>query len=132
MSSTPSPEVQSHRPPLPCGRGLTDCEWQQIADLFAGFHRRNDPRGRPARSHRAVFDAILWKISTRRPWSDIPEHFPVYQTCHRYFITWIHSGILSAAFCRLYGKHAKEMMQCAESQLRRKSPSTGAASGENR
>lgn len=55
---------------------------------------RRDGRGRPWEPRRSVLKDILWVLRTGAPWSDLPERYPSYQTCHRRFQQWVRSGIM--------------------------------------
>ena len=72
---------------------LTDEQWSLIEPLF----EKNDEiqtRGRPARSAREVLNGVLWILRSGARWSDLPERFPPYQTCHRRFQVWVKDGRL--------------------------------------
>jgi transposase len=80
--------------PLPNARDLTDLQWAILDDLIPEPARRKDGRGRPWQDRRIVLNGILWVLRTGAPWSDIPERYPSYQTCHRRFQQWVRSGIM--------------------------------------
>ncbi|RRD66711.1 transposase, partial [Desulfovibrio sp. OH1186_COT-070] len=43
-------------------------------------------QGRPVLNEpRAILNGILWILRTGAPWKDLPERYPPYQTCHRWF-----------------------------------------------
>src|SRR5579864_1553142 len=75
-------------------RDLTDLQWAILNDLIPEPPRRDDKRGRPWRSRRSVLNGILWVLRTGAPWSDLPERYPSYQTCHRRFQRWVCDGTL--------------------------------------
>jgi transposase len=75
-------------------RDLTDAQWDTLDFLIPEPPRRKDGRGRPWKARRAVLNGILWVLRTGAPWSDLPERYPSYQTCHRRFQQWVHSGIM--------------------------------------
>ncbi|MBJ21109.1 MAG: hypothetical protein CL933_17010 [Deltaproteobacteria bacterium] len=62
-----------------------------------GYHRRavgvhrivvfeaSSAIGRSRRDPRAVWNGILWILRTGVQWTDLPDRYPPYQTCHRYF-----------------------------------------------
>lgn len=54
---------------------------------------REETRGRPRTDVRRVFNGILWICRTGAPWKDLPERYPPYQTCHRYFKQWCGAGV---------------------------------------
>jgi transposase len=78
----------------PHPRDVTDEQWNFIGPLLPELPRRKDGRGRPWRENRAVFNGILWILRTGAPWADLPDRYPSYETCHRRFQQWVHSGVL--------------------------------------
>lgn len=43
-------------------------------------------QGRPMLNEpRAILNEILWILRTGPPWKGLPERYPPYQTCHRWF-----------------------------------------------
>jgi transposase len=38
-------------------------------------------------------NGILWILRTGAPWKDLPQRYPPYQTCHRWFQQWVREGI---------------------------------------
>jgi transposase len=71
------------------GRGeLTDAAWAQIAPLLP----RNGRRGKQWRDHRAVVNAILWKLRTGAPWRDLPERYGPWRTAYDRFVRWRRDG----------------------------------------
>jgi transposase len=80
--------------PTATARDLTDQNWEILDDLIPEPKRRQDGRGRPWKSRRAVLNGILWVLRTGAPWADLPRCYPSYQTCHRRFQQWVQSGIM--------------------------------------
>jgi len=80
--------------PLPNARDLTDAQWAILDPLIPEPPRRSDCRGRPWKDRRSILNGILWMLRTGAPWSDLPERYPSYQTCHRRFQQWVRSGIM--------------------------------------
>src|SRR5579863_1919689 len=72
---------------------LTDKQWAIIEPLFRP-KRRADGRGRPWRDARQVLNGVLWILRTGAAWSDLPDRYPPYQTCHRRFQQWQRNGQL--------------------------------------
>jgi len=72
---------------------LTDAQWALLGPFFRP-KRRADGRGRPWRDARQVLDGVLWILRTGAAWSDLPDRYPPYQTCHRRFQQWQRSGLL--------------------------------------
>ncbi len=75
-------------------RDLTDLQWAVLDLLIPEPARRKDRRGRPWKGRRCVLNGTLWVLRTGAPWSDLPERYPSYQTCHRRFQQWVRSGIM--------------------------------------
>ena len=78
---------------------LTDEQWQLLAPLFPP---PPPARGRPPNAARRVLEAVLWKLSTRSAWSDLPAQYPPYQTCYRYYHQWQRKGLLDRVLSILY------------------------------
>jgi transposase len=75
---------------------LTDEQWMVIDPLLIRPARRADGKGRPRVPDRPVLDGILWILRTGAPWSDLPERYPPYQTCHRRLQEWVANGTFEA------------------------------------
>jgi transposase len=74
---------------------LTDDEWAMLAPLFADTPIVSlSPRGRPRVQSREVANAILWMITTGRPWTRLPDGYPSIPTCRRRYAEWHESGAL--------------------------------------
>jgi transposase len=69
---------------------LTDREWVRLA-------RRLPPqkpaRGRPAKDHRTMINALLWLDRTGAPWRDLPERYGPWQSVATRFYRWTKSGL---------------------------------------
>jgi transposase len=48
--------------------------------------------GKPAKDHRTVLNAILWRSSTGAPWRDLPERYGPWQTVYSRFRRWQRAG----------------------------------------
>ena len=73
---------------------LTDAQWAFIEPLLPELPRRADGRGRPWRDSREVLNGILWVLRTGAQWSEMPDRYPSYQTCHRRFQQWSRAGVM--------------------------------------
>lgn len=72
---------------------LTDEQWSLIEPLF-DKPPTIPTRGRPRRDEREVVNGVLWILRSGARWSDLPDRFPPYQTCHRRFQEWVKDGKL--------------------------------------
>jgi transposase len=68
---------------------LSTKQWERLAPFFPKRKRRKDGKGRPAVEPREVLEGVLWVLKTGARWKDLPERYPPYQTCHRYFQQWV-------------------------------------------
>ena len=95
---------------------LTDEQWSIIQPLIPDPPRRPDGRGRPWRDARDIMNGVLWILRTGAPWHDLPERYPPYQTCHRRFQQWVHSGvfeqILHALATDLHKRGGLDLSEC--------------------
>ena len=73
--------------------GLTNEQWQRIAEYIPKPKALPGKPGQPPQDCRAVLDGILWILRTGAPWGDLPERYPPKSTCHRYFQQWNQSGV---------------------------------------
>jgi len=80
--------------------GLTDEQWEWIADLFTS----RKATGRPPRDRRQIMEAILWVLNTGAPWRDLPAQFGPWATAWDLFDTWNNDGTLALALQRLQGQ----------------------------
>jgi transposase len=72
---------------------LTDKQWIKIEPVILQSMRKKDSRGRKPRDPREVLNGILWVLRTSAPWKDLPDRYPLYQTCHRRFQQWVKAGV---------------------------------------
>ena len=72
---------------------LTDVQWELLKSIV---EPKTPPkrRGRPWSDTRRVLEGVLWILRTRAQWSEMPNKFPPYQTCHRRFQRWVGEGAL--------------------------------------
>lgn len=84
---------------------LTNSQWERIASFFV--QDDSPKRGRPRKDPRQVINGILWICRTGAPWKDLPEKYPPYQTCHRYFQAWNKEGLWDRILYQL-AQHLKE------------------------
>ena len=84
---------------------LSDKQWKVIMPLLPELP--SGKPGRPWRRNREVLDAILWVLRTGALWRDLPEKYPLYQTCHRRFKQWSMDGTLEKVQMALIEKLEK-------------------------
>src|SRR5581483_8836955 len=72
---------------------LTEQQWNFIKSLLSKPRDKSEKKGRPPQDPRKILNGILWVCRTGAPWKDIPGRYVPYQTCHRYFQTWVKSGV---------------------------------------
>lgn len=86
---------------------LTDEQWALIEALFPVKPRRADGKGRPSVSLRQALNGVLWVLQTGARWKDLPFRYPPYQTCHRWFQTWVEQVV----FKKILEALAKDLLQ---------------------
>ncbi len=69
---------------------LTDQQWERIAPLLPP---QRPETGRPAKEHRLVLNAILWRIRSGAPWRDLPAEYGPWETIYSRFRRWRDAGI---------------------------------------
>lgn len=80
---------------------LTDKQWEAIEEVLPKSKSRPGKRGRPPINKRSVLNGVLWILRTGAQWRELPDRYPPYQTCHRYFQRWSQSGILNKLLKKL-------------------------------
>jgi transposase len=95
---------------------LTPEQWASIAPLLPAEKTRAHP-GRPAAGPHILLDAILWKLSTAAPWSELPSSFPPAATCRRCYRRLLESGFLASLYIHLY-KHLRQQAVCLPALVR--------------
>jgi transposase len=85
---------------------LTNEQWALVEPVLRPA-RRTDNRGRPWHDTRAVLHGVFWVLGTGAHWSELPDKYPPYQTCHRRFQQWVRAGKLVAVL-RLLARHLHE------------------------
>ena len=85
---------------------LTDEQWELVEPVLRPA-RRMDNRSRPWHDTRAVLHGVFWVLGTGAHWSELPDKYPPYPTCHRRFQQWVREGKLVAVL-RLLARHLHE------------------------
>ena len=78
---------------------LSDAQWDQISDLFPV---KESGRGRPARPHRDMLNAMLWVLFSGAAWRDLPERFGPWKTVYSRFCKWKEEGLFTKILSRLH------------------------------
>nr|MBA2617701.1 IS5 family transposase [Rubrobacter sp.] len=80
---------------------LADGQWARLLPLLPP---QRPARGRPAKDHRTVVNAILWVLRTGAPWRDLPTDAGVcWKTAASRFYRWIASGVWQKVLGELQG-----------------------------
>jgi transposase len=69
---------------------LSDAQWERLRPLLP---LQRPATGRPAKDHRTVVNAILWRLATGAPWRDLPERYGPWQTVYSRFRRWQRAGV---------------------------------------
>jgi transposase len=78
---------------------LTERQWARLLPLLPA---QKPARGRPAKHHRTVVNAILWVLRTVAPWRDLPADAGVcWKTAASCFYCWTASGVWQAILAEL-------------------------------
>lgn len=70
---------------------LSDAQWERLRPLLPPQVRSG--RGRPAKDHRTIVNAILWRLATGVPWRDLPERYGSWRTVYSRFRRWQAAGV---------------------------------------
>jgi transposase len=70
---------------------LSEAQWERLWPLLPSQQRSG--RGRPAKDHRLVVNAILWRLATGVPWRDLPARYGSWKTVYSRFRRWQQAGI---------------------------------------
>ena len=79
-------------------RELTDDQWAVLAPHLPAQRAAS---GRPAKDHRPVVEAILWRLRTGAPWRDLPERYGPWQSVYTRFRRWQAAGVWDRALAAL-------------------------------
>jgi transposase len=72
---------------------LSEAQWARLRPLLP-------PRkpGAPAKDHRLIINALLWKLGTGAPWRDLPERYGPWQSVYTRFRRWTRAGVWDRLF----------------------------------
>lgn len=68
-------------------------QWALIKHLYPSTQGRKV--GRPSRDPREILNGVFWIFRTGAQWSALPDRYPPYQTCHRWYRRWCTDGTLA-------------------------------------
>lgn len=86
---------------------ITNEQWAVVQRFIPHPPKRKFGKGRPRKDPRAVLNGILWILRTGAQWKEMPDTYPPYQTCHRYFQEWVKQRV----FQKILHVLAKEMVR---------------------
>ena len=66
----------------------------ELIKKFIPIAKKDTNKGRPRRNIEDILQGIFWVLRTGACWYDLPERYPPYQTCHRYFQHWVKTGVI--------------------------------------
>jgi transposase len=69
---------------------LTDEHWARLAPLLPP---QKPKRGRRARDHRQMLNALLWMHATGAQWRDLPERYGPWQSVATRLYRWVAAGV---------------------------------------
>jgi transposase len=94
---------------------VTDEEWALIEPMIPPAKRGGNKRRVDVR---AVFDGVMYVLSTGCQWRYIPKDLPPKGTIYDYFCLWNYDGTLDRIHAALYAK-------CREQEKRNAEPTSG-------
>jgi transposase len=77
---------------------LTDAQWAKLEPLLPP---QRAATGRPAKDHRTLVNAMLWRLKTGAPWRDLPERYGPWQTVYSRWRRWQRAGVWSRVLAAL-------------------------------
>lgn len=77
---------------------LSDMQWAVLAPYLPP---QRAATGRPAKEHRVVVEAILWRLRTGAPWRDLPERYGPWQSVYTRFRRWQQAGVWDRALAAM-------------------------------
>ncbi|WP_204351148.1 transposase, partial [Serratia marcescens] len=78
-----------------------DEQWSLLTGIIEKNKIPKKIAGRPRVEDRSILNGILWVCRTGAPWSDMPDRYPPYQTCHRRFQEWVKHSVWEKILTRL-------------------------------
>jgi transposase len=81
---------------------LSEAQWERLAPLLPP--QRRSGRGRPAKDHRLIVNAILWRLATGVPWRDLPARYGPWRTVYSRFRRWQQAGVWERVLAALHAE----------------------------
>ena len=72
---------------------VTNEQWEIISRILPESKSAPGKKGRPSQDKRQVLNGVIWICRTGAQWNELPDKYPPYQTCHRYFQKWVDVGV---------------------------------------
>ena len=72
---------------------VTNEQWEIISKILPESKSAPGKKGRPSQDKRQVLNGVIWICRTGAQWNELPDKYPPYQTCHRYFQKWVDVGV---------------------------------------
>ncbi len=85
---------------------ISDEGWARVAEFMPPAPPRGGGRWR---SHRQVFNGLLWKLGTGAQWRDLPERYGPWQTVYGRFVRWRRDGTFDRILGRLQALDGEEV-----------------------
>ena len=101
---------------------LTDTQWKRLEPLLPA----TGGRGRPARPHRVMLEAMIWVLRTGAPWRDLPPDYGPWKSVYTRFSRWSEKGVLQAVFDALAQERDGEGYMIDATIVRAHQDATGA------
>lgn len=106
---------------------IPDELWQRLESLIRQPHK--DPRGRPSKDPRLMFNGVIWILRTGAPWRDLPTEFGPWQTVYKSFNAWSKSALWEEILAVLSSEADLEAILLDGSYVRAHQHSAGAKGG---
>jgi transposase len=84
---------------------LSDEQWHRLARHLPP---EKPATGRPAKPHRPIVNAILWRLRSGAPWRDIPPSYGNWQTIASRYRRWRLAGIWQRVWRQLQAEAAEQ------------------------
>ena len=106
---------------------ISDDQWKIIAPFLE--QKNKDPRGRPPKDNRLIFNGILWILKTGAPWRDLPPEFGPWQTVYKRFARWAQLAVWDNLLSKLAQSADSESIAIDASYVKIHQHGTGAKGG---